>query len=78
MKTLLSISCDLVISSGLFAQSTSISSDDSSPNGSAMPDNISSSREMLILRMSEVQTDTIESPATKLLIFQTNEPTESG
>ena len=50
-----------------------INADGSSPNSSAMLDVQSSDKGMLIPRMTEAERDAIASPATGLLIYQTDE-----
>ena len=54
------------------AQNVGINSDGSAPDGSAMLHIKSTSRGLLIPRMTQVQRDAIGTPATGLMIYQTN------
>lgn len=56
----------------LFSQSVSINTDGSSADASAMLDIKSTTSGLLIPRMTEAQRDAIASPATGLLIYQTD------
>jgi hypothetical protein len=72
MKTLKTLIAALLISASAFAQNVGINSDGSSPNSSAMLDVKSTTKGMLVPRMSLAQRDQISSPATGLLVFQTD------
>ena len=63
----------LIASYTLSAQGVAINSDGSPADGSAMLDVKSTDMGMLIPRMTEAQRDVISSPATGLMIFQTDE-----
>ncbi len=56
----------------LYAQSVSINNDASLPHSSAMLDISSTSKGLLIPRMTEAQRNLIASPATGLMIYQTD------
>lgn len=60
------------LSANLFAQNVGINNDGTSPDGSAMLDVKSTTKGMLVPRMSLAQRDQISSPATGLLVFQTD------
>lgn len=62
----------LLFSSAMFAQ-VSVSSDNSAPDNSAMLDVKSTSKGMLVPRMTAAQRDAISSPAVGLLIYQTDD-----
>ncbi|MBU0764691.1 MAG: hypothetical protein KJ607_07650, partial [Bacteroidetes bacterium] len=62
----------LLITSDSFAQVSINISSGVPPDGSAMLDVVSTTRGMLIPRMNQAQRDAIGSPATGLLIYQTN------
>lgn len=68
------VMASLLVSGGFaYAQSgVSINSDGSDPDGSAILDVKSTSQGLLIPRMTELQRDGITSPATGLIIFQTD------
>lgn len=74
MKTLnnLFIILFLALSSGIFAQSVGINSNGSAPDGSAMLDVSSTTKGFLVPRMDATQRGSIPSPATGLLIYQTD------
>ncbi len=61
----------VVLSLGLFAQ-VGINTDNSDPDGSAMLDVKSTNKGMLIPRMDSTQRVTIATPATGLLVYQTD------
>jgi hypothetical protein len=61
----------ILLTTNLMAQ-VAINEDSGLPDGSAMLDVKSTDKGMLIPRMTEAQRDAIASPATGLLIFQTN------
>jgi len=61
----------VILSLGLFAQ-VSINTDGSSPDGSAMLDVKSTTKGMLIPRMDSTQRVAISTPATGLLVYQTD------
>jgi hypothetical protein len=63
----------LLYASGSFAQCVAINTDHAAPDGSAMLDVSSTIGGMLIPRMTKVQRDAIGSPATGLLIYQTDD-----
>lgn len=63
----------LIASAQLMAQNVGINSDGSTPNASAMLDVKSTNSGILIPRMTEAQRDAISSPATGLLVYQTDE-----
>ncbi len=63
----------LFVATSLMAQNVGINSDGSTPNASAMLDVKSTNSGILIPRMTETQRDAIASPATGLLVYQTNE-----
>lgn len=72
MKKLVSfIALLLLISNLMFAQ-VSINTDNSAPNNSAMLDVKSSSKGFLPPRMTQAERNAIASPATGLMIFQTD------
>ena len=72
MKKLVLISVVLVLSISLNAQNVGINSDGSTPDPSAMLDVKSTSKGFLAPRMTATQRGNIESPATGLLVYQTD------
>ncbi len=62
----------LLASNELFAQSVGINADGSSPNASAMLDVKSTTKGFLAPRMTSAQRGAITSPATGLLVYQTD------
>lgn len=68
LLVLLSLSCTIFS----FAQNVGINSDNSLPDASAMLDIKSSSKGLLIPRMSQAERNAIALPATGLMIFQTD------
>jgi hypothetical protein len=72
MKTTLTFLTALFISIGAFAQNVAINADGSSPNASAMLDVSSISKGFLAPRMTATQRGNISSPATGLLVYQTD------
>lgn len=72
MKKVISIFLFISITAALSAQNVGINSTGALPNSSAMLDVSSTDMGILIPRMTEVQRDAIVSPATSLLIFQTD------
>lgn len=62
----------LMFSAAAFAQSVGINSDGSTPNASAMLDVKSTNSGILIPRMTATQKGDINSPATGLLVYQTD------
>ena len=70
---LLFVAITMIASYMLTAQGVSINADGSSADGSAMLDVKSTDMGMLIPRMTETQRDDITTPATGLMIFQTDE-----
>jgi len=71
MKTTILTTVLVILSLGLFAQ-VSINTDGSNPDGSAMLDVKSSDKGMLIPRMDSTQRVAISTPATGLLVYQTD------
>ena len=72
MKKLLTFLTALLITGSAFAQSIGINSDGSAPNGSAMLDVSSTTKGFLAPRVTAAQKALISSPATGLLIYQTD------
>lgn len=74
MKTikLLILTFVLILPAFLIAQNVSITTDNSAPDASAMLDVKSTNKGMLIPRLTEAQRNLIASPATGLLVFQTD------
>ena len=72
MKNMILFVLLIVFCTVLFAQSVGINSDGSSPNSSAMLDVKSTSKGLLLPRMTAAQKNGISSPAEGLLIYQTN------
>ncbi len=72
MKTLKTLLAALLITTGAFAQNVGINSDGSTPNASAMLDVKSTNSGILIPRMTATQKGDIDSPATGLLVYQTD------
>ena len=68
----LSVGLLILLNQNLLSQ-VAISSDGSAPAGSSMLDIKSTSAGLLIPRMTETQRNAIDSPATGLLIYQTDE-----
>ena len=56
----------------LFAQNISVNADGSAPDGSAMLDVVATDKGILIPRMTEVQRLGIATPATSLIVYQTD------
>ncbi|MBL7700768.1 MAG: tail fiber domain-containing protein [Ferruginibacter sp.] len=71
MKKLLFITTFIAVTTKSFAQSLAINTDGSTADNSAMLDVKSSTRGMLIPRMTKAQRTTIAAPATALLVYQT-------
>lgn len=61
----------MLYSNAIFAQSVGISNDNSAPDNSALLDVKSTSKGMLVPRMTKTQRDSIAVPATGLIIFNT-------
>ncbi len=75
MKKILTTLLTLILGSNLiFAQSVGINSDGSTPNASAMLDVSSTAKGFLAPRMTAEQKAAITSPATGLLVYQTDAP----
>ncbi len=75
MKFVIFASSLLIVSSMAFAQGVAINESGAAPDPSAMLDVQSTEKGVLVPRMSQAQRDAISSPATGLLIYQTdNEP----
>jgi len=72
MKKLVILVFLFVVSIPLFAQSVGINSDGSAPDASAMLDIKSSTKGFLAPRMTSAQRTAISSPATGLLVYQTD------
>jgi microcystin-dependent protein len=72
MKTFYLFFLLVLVSAISFAQNVGINSDGSAPNASAMLDVKSTSGGILIPRMTEAQRDAIATPASGLLVYQTN------
>jgi len=71
MKTTILTTVLVILSLGLFAQ-VGINTDNSSPDGSAMLDVKSTTSGMLVPRMTTAQRTAITTPATGLLVYQTD------
>lgn len=72
MKRIAFLAVVLFVMMGSFAQNVSINSDGSTPDASAMLDVKSTSSGFLAPRMTAVQRGNIASPATGLLVYQTD------
>ena len=72
MKKLLVFIGILYSTCNLFSQTVAINTDGTSAHASAMLDIKSTNKGLLIPRMTQVQRDAISSPATGLLIYQTD------
>jgi|GEM_PF-1925326 len=72
MKTFYLFFALMLVSAISFAQNVGINADGSSPDGSAMLDVKSTNSGILIPRMTQAQRDDISSPATGLMVYQTN------
>ena len=66
------ISSILLLNMQMYAQNVGINSDGSTPDASAMLDIKSTSKGLLIPRMTLAQRNSISSPASGLLIYQTD------
>ncbi len=71
-RTLLLVAIILTLSGTSFAQSVGINSDNTAPNGSAILDVKSTSKGLLVPRMTAAERGNIPTPATGLLVFQTD------
>ena len=81
MKNFFSICCCFILIDSMYAQSVSINTDGSQPNASAMLDIKNANKGLLIPRVSlasETDVSTIPSPATSLLVFNTNAALPDG
>jgi hypothetical protein len=72
MKTILSLLLVIILSQSSLAQSFAINTDGSTANSSAILDVKSITKGILIPRMDSAQRATIPTPATGLLVYQTN------
>lgn len=72
MKKITLLLLSLLLAAGSYAQSVGINSDGTTPDGSAMLDVQSTSKGFLPPRMTETQRGAISSPATGLIIYQTD------
>src|SRR6476661_6331767 len=72
MKRLFPVICVLLFSQNGIAQSVAINTDGSTANSSSILDVKSTSKGMLIPRMTKAQRTAIASPAQGLLVFQNN------
>ena len=72
MKKFLTLILLLIVPAISFAQNVGINADGSTPDGSAMLDVKSTNSGILIPRMTEAQKNDIYSPATGLMVYQTN------
>ena len=72
LKTLLFASLIFALAGSANAQSVGINSDGSAPNGSAMLDVSSTAKGFLAPRMTAADRDLIATPATGLLVYQTD------
>ena len=72
MKVTIIFIAAILIASGTFAQSVGINSDGSAPSSSAMLDVKSTTKGFLAPRMTAEQKAAITSPATGLLVYQTD------
>lgn len=73
MKKILFAIVLLFFLSGLFAQNVGINDDGSEPDASAILDVNSTSKGILIPRMTQAQRNLISEPATGLMVYQTDE-----
>lgn len=74
MKTLtLALAFILIISSSASAQSVAINTNGSFADSTALLDVSSTSKGLLIPRMTKMQRDSIVAPATGLMVYQTND-----
>ena len=74
MKTAITLLVALLFTAVAFAQSVGINSNGSTPDGSAMLDVSSTAKGFLAPRMTGAERTTITSPATGLLVYQTDAP----
>ena len=73
MKKFIFLLMAILMSTGtLFAQGVSINNDGADPDGSAMLDIKSTTMGVLVPRLSQAQRDAITTPATGLIVFQTD------
>ena len=75
MKTTLTFIFSLIFATCVWSQNIGINSDGSSPDGSAMLDVKSITKGMLVPRMTQAQRVAILSPATGLMVYQTDNTT---
>src|SRR5688572_14240082 len=71
-KIILFLLSTTIISSFIVAQNVGVNGDGSNPDGSAMLDIKSSNKGLLVPRMTQAQKTAIASPATGLLVYQTD------
>lgn len=72
MKSFFSVILSCIISLDIFSQSLAVNTDGSAANSSSILDVKSTDKGILIPRMSKVEKNTIASPATGLMVFQTS------
>ncbi len=72
MKKLIFTVATLLLVGGIKAQNVAINSDGSTPNSSAMLDVTSTTKGLLTPRMTSAQRTAISSPATGLIVYQTD------
>jgi hypothetical protein len=72
MKSFITFTFCIFFALSAFAQGVSVTSDASSADNSAMLDVKSTTKGMLIPRMTQAQRNAIASPATGLMVYQTN------
>ena len=78
MKSICTIAMIMFFTGNMFAQGVGINNNGSSPDGSAMLDVSSTTKGMLIPRMTFDQRNTIASPSEGLMVFCTNCGTNEG
>lgn len=73
MKNIFLTSAFILLTMAIFSQNVGINDDGSGPNASAILDVRSTSKGMLIPRMTQAQRNLIAAPATGLMVYQTDE-----